>query len=246
MKYLAIIKTGETYSQTAADYGDFDDWIINGLNNRKLNITIIDIDNGESLPPVNECCGVVIAGSHYNVTEKIAWLSLLENWLQEIVDLQIPLLGICFGHQLLAQALNGTVGFHPRGKEIGTKKIFLLPECNDDPLFSGFPETIAVQTAHAQTILSLPRNAICLASNAFEANHVFKIGKCAWGVQFHPEFSPAIMRQYISRQSESLQKAGLNPEKLLKEVRGTPYSEKILFRFLLFIEQNLLSLARGI
>jgi GMP synthase (glutamine-hydrolysing) len=78
-----------------------------------------------------------------------------------------------------------------------------------------------------------------LAKNAHESYHAFRIGCCAWGVQFHPEYHSAIMRSYIVEQSEELEATGWDVQFLLDNVRETPVAARILKRFgQLVAEQN--------
>ncbi len=146
---------------------------------------------------------------------------------------KIPLLGICYGHQLLARAMGGEVGYHPAGIETGTVDLTLAPTCADDLLFSSLPHHFLVQADHSQTVTSLPPGAVCLASTDQETNHAFRIGRNAWGLQFHPEFTAEIMSMYISEQAESLRLAGLNVSGLQAGIRETPISRGILEKFCL-------------
>ena len=70
---------------------------------------------------------VVVTGAHDMVPEHALWSETASAWLRELVGRQVPTLGICYGHQLLAHALGGEVGYHPRGSEVGTVSVTLLP-----------------------------------------------------------------------------------------------------------------------
>ena len=238
MKKLYIIKIGTTFPATAAKFGDFDQWTAKGLGSVDLNVSIVDAEHGGALPKVEECAGVVITGSHAMVTDSAPWSGILEKWLSLLLQAQVPVLGICYGHQLLARAAEGRVDFHPNGKEIGMVDIHLLAECLNDPLFQAFPKSFPAHVTHSQTVLNLPKGAICLAANAHEPNHAYRLGKCAWGVQFHPEFNVDIMRSYIQEQSNELKSAGWDVQQLLSKVRETPVAEKILQRFGSFVMAN--------
>lgn len=165
------------------------------------------------------------------VTDNLDWSLALEGWIRSIVTAAVPLLGICYGHQLLGRAMGGQVGYHPRGKEIGTFDIRLRPEAREDPLFSAFPAQFPVHATHAQSVLALPRGAVLLAENDFEPHHAFRIGSCAWGVQFHPEYDSRIMRDYILAQADSLVESGRDTDSLLHAVRETSTANSILQKF---------------
>ena len=88
-------------------------------------ILIINVHEGDALPPITQLSGIIITGSPAMVTEQQPWMLALAAWLPSVINANLPLLGICFGHQILAQTLGGTVGYHPQGREIGTVDISL-------------------------------------------------------------------------------------------------------------------------
>jgi len=231
LKRLYIIKTGTTFPATLEQLGDFDTWTRTGLGETDAEIGIVDAENGAGLPPAVDCVGVVITGAHPMVTDALPWSLAIEKWLPSLLAAETPVFGICYGHQLLARAAGGEVGYHPRGKEIGTVGISCLPEAERDPLFRDLPASFRAHATHAQTVLTLPSGAVRLAANGHETNHAFRIGACAWGVQFHPEYTPEIMRAYIREQAGELAAAGLGPEHLLQAVVPTPEAGGLLRKF---------------
>jgi GMP synthase (glutamine-hydrolysing) len=96
------------------------------------------------------------------------------------------------------------VDYHPGGREIGTVDIDLLPAAVDDPLFASLPPGFSAHVVHAQTVMEPPPGAVRLAENAFEPTHAFRVGRRAWGVQFHPEFDLVRMTGYVDRLAADL------------------------------------------
>jgi len=231
MKKLFIIKTGTTFPDTEKRLGDFDRWTKKAIGPVDIGIEVVDAEHGDPLPEEAACAGVVITGSHSMVTENLPWSVKLEKWITLLLNAQVPIFGICYGHQLLAKATGGLVDFHPRGKEIGTVNIELLPSCASDPIFQALPSPFLAHTTHAQTVLRLPDAAIRLATNRHEPNHAFRLGKCAWGVQFHPEYDVNIMRSYIQEQSDELDSMGIKIAQLMDAVSETPVAVQLLQRF---------------
>jgi GMP synthase (glutamine-hydrolysing) len=230
-KKLFIIKVGTTFPATAREYGDFDLWTLKGLGCSGDEVTIIDAEHGEMLPAEKECAGVVVTGSHDMVTDNLPWSVNVAEWIPSLLEANVPFLGICYGHQLLAHALGGDVGFNPKGTEAGTVDVHLLPQYGDDPLFRSLPSTFPVHAIHAQTVGALPHGAVHLAANSFEPNHAFRIGRCAWGVQFHPEYDANVMRSYITNEAEELKKEGIDIRSVLDSVKETPAAASILRSF---------------
>jgi GMP synthase (glutamine-hydrolysing) len=147
------------------------------------------------------------------------------------VERQVPIFGICFGHQLLAHALGGQVGDSPHGREFGTVEVQLTEEAQGDALFGGLPPAFGAQVAHSQSVLEMPEGARRLASSALEPNQAFAVGDSAWGVQFHPEFDAGVVVVYINRFRETLLAGGTDPDDLLARCVRTPHSARLLRRF---------------
>jgi GMP synthase (glutamine-hydrolysing) len=237
---LLIVKTGSTFPDTLLSFGDFEDWIRRGLDVQGDTVDVIDMTTGGRLPPARVCQGVIIGGSHAMVTDDLPWMDEITGWIADLVRQSVPLLGICFGHQLMAKAMGGEVDYHPMGKEIGTVGIDLLPFGAGDTLFRSFSSRFAAHVTHSQTVVRLPVGAVRLAGNTFETNHAFRLGPCAWGVQFHPEFDASIMDSYVVNQAAELGLAGLDVSALRASIAETPEAEKILRRFaeLVFSDQR--------
>lgn len=231
MKKLHIIKAGSTFAETATKYGDFEEMTLRGLDLDRALVSVTNAYRNEELPSPVNCSGAVITGAHCMVTDELPWSLAIEDWIRTIIAADVPLLGICYGHQLLGRAMGGRVDYHPQGKEVGTFDIRLSSAHRTDPLFGGLPRQFPVHATHSQSVLDLPAGAILLAENDFEPHHAFRIGRCAWGVQFHPEYDSRIMRDYIEAQADSLTQAGQDVTALLSQVRETPEASSILKRF---------------
>lgn len=231
MKNICIVKTGSTFSETRADFDDFEDWIIGGLDLTQSNPFTVHVQAGEPLPDLSLCDGVILTGSHSMVTDEDVWSQKTAQWLRDVVHQEIPLLAICYGHQLLAKSLGGVSDYHPSGMEIGTVEIFSTDEIQDDPLFCELPERFFAHTIHSQTVLALPSGAVRLAYNLHDENHAFRIGKCVWGVQFHPEFTKAIMNSYIEQVAQTGQFDVEQKRLLLEQSQETEVSNALLKKF---------------
>lgn len=231
MKQIYVIKTGDTFPSIAKQYGDFEDWIITRLGIDNDKVKVINAEKGAPLPRINHCKGVVIAGSHAMVTQNLDWSLKVESWISGVVKANVPLLGICYGHQLIAKAMGGQVDYHPGGIEIGSVKINQVSSNEDDPLFKGLPPDFYVHASHSQTITRLPEEAVLLAENRFEPHQAFRLGPCTWGVQFHPEYDENIMKAYIEDMASEIVKTGNNERRLLSQVVETPQALQIIQRF---------------
>jgi GMP synthase (glutamine-hydrolysing) len=228
---VLIIKTGSTYAELAAQRGDFEDWIISGMGIDRNDILIVDVSQNKTLPSYRKLSGIVVTGSHAMVAEHHAWSEYANQWMSGAIERQIPLLGICYGHQLLAYALGGMVGDNPEGLEFGTVNISLTAEAGKDLLFSKVPHDFPAHVCHKQSVLLLPPGAQVLASSDLDEHQAFVFGTYTWGVQFHPEFDTNAMKKYITTYTQELSEQGTNPKLLLEGCRETPESSSLLQRF---------------
>ncbi len=229
-KSLLIIQTGKTFSDISKTQGDFADWIAAGLGkpSNQLHINAWEVD---AFPSSSTIAGAVLSGSHAMVTDHEDWSERLAVWLRTCVEEGVPVLGICYGHQLLAHAMGGEVGYRAQGIEIGTHRVSVTENAADDELFKNLPAQFPAQLVHSQSVLTLPPNSTLLANSADEPHQAFRIGSCAWGVQFHPEFSANAMCGYIQQKSDFLIQQQQNPEALISAVQNTPQASSLLQGF---------------
>jgi GMP synthase (glutamine-hydrolysing) len=231
MRKIVIVKVGTTMSSLLSRKGDFEDWILSGMGICSEKTSVVDVSNAQPLPPHNTISGVIITGSHAMVTDRHDWSERTAEWLAGGVERSIPMLGICYGHQLLAYALGGEIGNNPNGREFGTVDVHLEEGAADDALLGGLPTPMKVHVSHTQAVLRLPASAKRLAYSNRDPNQAFVVNNCAWGVQFHPEFDSEIVREYTLGHSESLLAEGQNPTELAAASVDTPHGAEILKRF---------------
>ncbi|UGA54587.1 glutamine amidotransferase [Vibrio sp. VB16] len=234
MKKIIIVNVGSAPEVQFKKFGDFEVWAKNAITEKKLTsdkqtLDIIFHDGIlNPLPSLDTIAGVIIMGSLSMATEKTDWMLRLSTEISQLVHNQIPLLGICFGHQLIAQAMGGEVGYHPKGLEIGTVDIHTLSAAENDPIFAHLPAHFSAHAVHFQSVITLPKTATLLASNDFEPHHAFRIGKCTWGVQFHPEFTADIMRLSLAGLKEQVTRGF---EQKHTAISDTKYASEVLVRF---------------
>lgn len=231
MKKVLILKTGGTIKSLIPHKGDFEDWIITGMKVDKGSVTLIDVRNNTFLPNYEDILGIVITGSHSMLTKHHDWNERTAKWLPGAVEREIPVLGICYGHQLLAYALGGEVKGNSLGSEYGTVEILLTESARKDRLFKGLPKIFKAHVTHSESVTKLPEKAKRLASSNMDANQAFSFGKCAWGVQFHPEYDTEVVAAYINTFKDILLNQNQDINDLLLKVSQTPQSFELLTRF---------------
>jgi GMP synthase (glutamine-hydrolysing) len=231
MKPLAIFKLGSTYSELVRSQGDFTDWIARACGLETARLTVVDAVDGAPLPSTDGLKGAILTGSHHYVTDREPWSEGVSDWIRRAVAGGLPLLGICYGHQLIAQAMGGLAGANPTGLEFGTVAVTTTAGAVRDPLFHSLRPKFHAHTCHAQTVLRLPAGATLLAFSRRDAHQAFRIGKTCWGVQFHPEFNESATAYYIDQYQAPLAEQGSDPEALHARLKPTPRSLTLLAAF---------------
>jgi GMP synthase (glutamine-hydrolysing) len=228
MHPIAIVKLGSTMAHLARRRGDFEDLIRDGLGVDRGQVVVVNPITGDSLPAPATVAGAVLTGAHASVNAGEPWSERTAAWLPELMAARVPLLGICYGHQLLARAMGGTVS-RLATPEFGTVAVELTPAAANNPLFTGLPRRLMVQSTHTDFVAELPPAAVRLAGNAVDPNQAYAIGDLAWGVQFHPEFDQDVVRTYIHDWQDLI--ALGHADNLAESVAETPESRTILSRF---------------
>lgn len=232
MSRVLVLQTGTTLPLLAARRGDFADWFMRGAALSRRDVEIVRTDRGEALPSARRFAAVLVTGSASMVTERATWSERTAEWLAASVQsAAVPVLGVCYGHQLLAHGLGGRVDWNPRGRQIGTKTLSTAPCAGDDPLFAGTGAGFRAQTTHQQSVIVPPSGAQVLASSSLDPHQALRFGVRAWGVQFHPEFSAGVMAGYIHGRRERLISEGFDPSALLRECGPAPQARRLLQRF---------------
>ncbi|MGC9348520.1 MAG: glutamine amidotransferase [Anaerolineae bacterium] len=228
---LVIVKVGTTLPSIAARRGDFEDWVLAGMGLTPADVRIARPRRGEPWPQLQTIAGGVVPGSHAMVTDHEAWSERTADWLRAVLAARIPVLGICYGHQLLAYACGGEVADNSNGREFGTVAAYLTPEGQADALLGNMENVLQVHASHKQSVVRLSTGARVLASSAMDPHLAFAVGDRAWGVQFHPEFDADVVSAYIRKEAVVLTAEEQQPTHLVTTVRETPYGRTILRRF---------------
>lgn len=231
MKPVLIIRTGHAPDTIRARHGDFPLWFQRAARLARARVRVIDVAAGDSLPPPAETAGAIITGSGAMVTARLRWSEQTAGWIRDAMDVDLPLFGVCFGHQLLAHALGGRVDYLPGGREIGTQPIMLLPGATADVAVGSVPSTFRAHTTHEQSVLEIPSESVTLARSTRDPNQIVRYGSNAISTQFHPEFSAEVMRAYVRRKHADTHRSDLQQLAVFREVAATPVARRLLRQF---------------
>ena len=200
---IGILQTGHAPDALAPRHGDYPDLFARLLQGRDLTFRTFAVVDGEFPAGPHAAEGWLITGSRHGAYDDLPWIPPLERLIRDIVAADVPLVGICFGHQIIAQAMGGRVEKHPAGWSVGRQ----------DYDWSG--ERVALNAWHQDQVVEVPEGAEVLASNPFCANAALLYGTRAFTVQAHPEFTNQWTAEMIEKRGR-----GLVPDPLLDEARA--------------------------
>jgi GMP synthase (glutamine-hydrolysing) len=184
--------------------------------------------DGHALPGTLERHqAIVVLGGGYmpDADDRAPWLAPTRALVGEALVTGVPVLGVCLGAQLLAYVAGGTVRAEHGRPEAGSTALTLRAEAADDPLFHGLPAHPKAIEHRVDAITELPPGAHWLAPSERCPIQAFRVGECAWGVQFHPE---ATAHQVRGWDEGRLREQGFDREELIRSAeRDEPASREV-------------------
>jgi len=213
---IVIVKTGEPVPTVRERRGEFHDLIERAIGPMwQGGYDVVDVRTDAPPPAPDAAAAFVITGSAANVPTREPWMLRTEGWLRAVTAAETPTFGICFGHQILAQALGGEVQRNPRGREMGTVGIERI---GSDPLFEGLPERFRANVTHIDSVVRAPPGAAPLARSTLEGHQALRFTETCYGVQFHPEIDAEVMRAYVEARREILEAEGFEVASMLASI----------------------------
>ena len=228
---IALLKMGTTMPTVKARYGDYEEWFARALDIPTEALHVLDAHSPSPLPHSETFDGLIISGSAFSVYDRAPWSERAAAWLRPFIANQTPILGVCYGHQLLAQMMGATVALSPGGREIG---VCTINRINDDPIFDGLSSTFTVVQTHSDAVLTTVDGGDVIATSPQAHNQAMKIGHTIRTLQWHPEMTHTIIEEYIKLRAEDIEAefdAG-HVQGLLKGIAPVESGRRILSNFI--------------
>ena len=189
MKKIGVLITGHVREELVEAYGEYGGFFEKLIGSDGFEFQDYFVVDQEFPSNINECDAYVLSGSAHGAYEDHAFIAPLEEFIREAYAANIPLVGICFGHQVMAQALGGKVVKFDGGWGLGVHEYQI-------DLGNG-PEPIRINAVHQDQVVELPKDAKVIGSSPFCENAAISYQGKAISFQPHPEFGPDFMNDLI-------------------------------------------------
>lgn len=229
---VLIIHTGDPDDSLRTEHGSYAEMMQRSAGLSHDDVHIVKVYENEPLRKPSAYRAALITGSPAMVTDKESWSEQTAIWLRQAAAENLPMFGVCYGHQLLSHALGGAVHDNPLGRELGTQVLECLPTAIDDPLLSVLPRHFSAQLVHAQTVTVLPAGAVALAQSALDPHQCVRLATNIYSTQFHPEFNPDFLQAHLERYRKAYSREGFDIDALIHQLTTTPDASPLLKRFL--------------
>jgi GMP synthase (glutamine-hydrolysing) len=239
---LLLYKNGETDPLMRGEIGCYERWFSRVLGDEALLETHLAFEAPSR--PIAGYDGIILSGSPASLIDPAPWMHAAAELAREADRRGIPVLGVCFGHQLVGWAWGGTVRINPNGWEVGTVEVELTDEGRRDPLFDGLPPRLRVNQSHRDEVATLGPGVATLASGGKTQHQAIRVSEHVRGVQFHPEMDRVVVRRIIEHRRHILdadaasRPNGKLAEALLSSVEDTPMAERVLANWLRFFVKH--------
>lgn len=237
---LCLYTAGTPSERVQRAHGHFEDWFAPLLAQHDIHVVHFDGRSGFVPPAFDTFDGIVTTGSPLSLTRPEPWMEAAVALIRHAYESNTPVLGVCFGHQLIGAAFGGSVIKNPQGWHLGTEPLEIAKHAADDPLFEGLSTSVYANFSHEDIVdpdtLSPLNGVRVLATSAKADATVVAAGPWIRGVQFHPELTGDITKTVIESRRQLLtdlaQSPADHPDSRLARTVDAPHGAQMLHNFI--------------
>lgn len=209
---LGILQCGDAPEELRPAHGDYDGFFRRLLGEARFSYRTWRVFDGELPDAVDAADAWLLTGSRHGVYEPHAWIPPLETFIRAVQAAEVPMVGICFGHQIIAQALGGRAGKHDGGWSIGRVDYRWHA---GEPVPGIEAGSVPLLAYHQDQVIEPPPGAVTVASSDFCRHAALVIGTRTLTIQPHPEFAPDYVDGLLGVRGGQLD------DDFKREIRGT-------------------------
>jgi GMP synthase-like glutamine amidotransferase len=226
---IGLLQCDHVTEEMQPQHGDVPD-LFKNLFNRvapEVSLDIYDVTNGEYPDLTNNYAGFISSGSRYSVYDQDPWIIRFKEFVRELYHHNRKFVGICFGHQMIAEALGGKCAMSDHGWGVGIKEVTIQ---HSKPWMKPELESFRLIVSHLDQVIELPQNSEIIGKNDHCPCSVYTVGEHFLGIQGHPEFTPTFITDLMAHR---LDRIGRN---IVDEATATltmPTDEAVVTRWMI-------------
>lgn len=203
---IGLLQCGHVHPDLVPEHGDYPEAFADLLGPYGVELTTFDVDHSPPPTDLDAFDGWLVSGSANSAYEDLPWIPPVEDLLRQMIDRETPLVAVCFGHQLLAQAMGGRVAKADSGWGVGLHAYEIVGPAR--PWMRPAPDgPVRLIASHQDQVVELPDGAELVSRTDHCPVAAYTLGPAAFAIQPHPEFTAAVSRGLVERRRDRIGEA---------------------------------------
>ncbi len=208
---IALLQCDHVVKELQPTHGDIPD-LFKNLFDRvapEVSLSVFNVTKGEypDLSASDHFDGFISSGARYSVYDNDPWIFRFKEFVRKLYDHNMKFVGICFGHQMMAEALGGKCEKSDQGWGVGIKEVKIYKKM---PWMQPELDSYRMIVSHADQVMMIPENSEVLGGNSHCPCSIYTVGENFLGIQAHPEFTPAFEKDIMSVREDRIGKKAIN------------------------------------
>lgn len=237
---IGILETGEVPELLSGRHGSYPQMFERLLRSAdpQLEFAVYHVMDGQLPGSVSECDAWLVTGSRHGVYDPLPWIEPLKRFMASAYSKGVPIVGICFGHQILAEALGGRAEKSDKGWALGVQRYNVHRKPS---WMTGVDGEFYLNALHQDQVIRLPEDAEVIAGSEFCPYAVLAYRGNAISIQPHPEFEPDYLRELIEMRRSSRVIPEADADSALKTIGAPIHTEQVARWIVQFLKERLVA-----